>query len=86
MSGSEIVKKDVLEYVVFEKHISYEYGTWRIHGKILPEWAPPREFGERTYINPPQEPAEDKEAAVTTVVSSTAADKDLPEVTAKPIP
>lgn len=34
--GSEIVAKDVLEYVVFEKHLSNEYGVWRVHDKILP--------------------------------------------------
>jgi len=88
MSGSEILKKDVLEYVVFEKHISYEYGAWRIHGKIIPTWAPPREYGSRTYVNPVEKPAEtkeDKEAAVSTVAPSTVADKDLPEVKAKPL-
>lgn len=43
MHGSEILAKDVLEYAVFEKNISNEYGTWRLHGKIIPDWAPPRE-------------------------------------------
>ena len=32
--------KDVLEYCVFEKHLSNLYGSWRIHGKIIPEWKP----------------------------------------------
>ena len=36
MHGSEVVGKDVLEYVVFEKHIANTYGTWRIHDKIVP--------------------------------------------------
>jgi large subunit ribosomal protein L45 len=36
--GSEKLAKDCLEYVVFEKHIADEYGQWRLHGKIIPEW------------------------------------------------
>ncbi|OQR75902.1 putative 39S ribosomal protein L45 [Tropilaelaps mercedesae] len=40
MQGSEAIVKDVLEYVVFEKHLSNVYGEWRIHGKIIPEWQP----------------------------------------------
>ncbi|CAG7727395.1 unnamed protein product [Allacma fusca] len=36
--GSPITAKDVLEYVVFEKHLSNLYGAWRIHHKIIPEW------------------------------------------------
>jgi len=38
--GSEKLSKDCLEYVVFEKHIADEYGCWRLHGKILPDWLP----------------------------------------------
>lgn len=38
MAGSENIVKDVLEYVVFENHISDIYGRWRIHGKIIPDW------------------------------------------------
>lgn len=48
MHGSEIIAKDVLEYVVFEKHIANEYGKWRIHAKIIPDWAPPREPAAKT--------------------------------------
>lgn len=50
MHGSEILSKDVLEYVVFEKHIANEYGKWRIHDKIIPDWLPPREPGISTYL------------------------------------
>ncbi|XP_038077541.1 39S ribosomal protein L45, mitochondrial-like isoform X1 [Patiria miniata] len=39
MLGSEDIPKDVLDYVVFEKHLSGLYGSWRIHGKIIPDWA-----------------------------------------------
>ncbi|KAK2588710.1 hypothetical protein KPH14_001600 [Odynerus spinipes] len=56
--GSEILRKDVLEYVVFENHIANQYGRWRLHVKIIPPWMPPREVGEKTYILPP-EPAKD---------------------------
>lgn len=56
--GSEIVKKDVLDYVVFEKHLSNVYGTWRVHGKIIPDWMAPEELPGSTYILPkePEEP------------------------------
>ncbi|XP_066151388.1 large ribosomal subunit protein mL45 [Euwallacea fornicatus] len=47
--GSEIIAKDVLEYVVFEKHLSNEYGVWRVHAKIVPHWQPPKEPSKMTY-------------------------------------
>lgn len=43
MYGQEDVPKDVLEYVVFEKHLTNPYGSWRMHGKIIPSWAPPKQ-------------------------------------------
>lgn len=48
--GSDVVAKDVLEYVVFEKHIVNQYGIWRIHGKIIPDWMPPKESAPITNI------------------------------------
>ena len=36
--GHPHVAKDVLEYVVYEKHLANFYGKWRLHGKIIPEW------------------------------------------------
>lgn len=39
LQGSEAVVKDVVEYVVFEKNISDYNGKWRLHSKIIPEWA-----------------------------------------------
>jgi len=48
--GSETIAKDVLEYVVFEKHLANVYGVWRIHAKIIPDWMPPREPGRLTYL------------------------------------
>lgn len=52
MLGSESTVKDVLEYVVFEKHITNPHGVWRIHGKIIPDWLPPRDSIKKTYIRP----------------------------------
>lgn len=49
MHGSEILAKDVLEYIVFEKHLSNEYGLWRLHEKIVPNWMPPKEPIAKTY-------------------------------------
>lgn len=49
MHGSEILAKDVLEYVVFEKHISNEYGVWRLHEKIIPDWMPAKDPAPITY-------------------------------------
>ena len=43
MYGQEDVPRDVLEYVVFEKHLANPYGSWRMHGKIVPPWAPPKQ-------------------------------------------
>ena len=37
--GHPHVAKDVLEWVVFEKHIANIYGKWRLHEKIIPSWA-----------------------------------------------
>lgn len=55
MHGSEIIAKDVLEYVVFEKHLANLYGRWRVHGKIIPDWLPPKEPSLATYIKPVEE-------------------------------
>ncbi|XP_043497153.1 uncharacterized protein LOC122520899, partial [Polistes fuscatus] len=54
LKGSEILKKDVLEYIVFENHLANQYGKWRLHAKIIPNWMPPREVGEKTYIVSPE--------------------------------
>lgn len=51
--GSEAVAKDVLEYCVFEKHLSNVYGTWRLHSKIVPDWMPRSAGnGRLTYLVP----------------------------------
>jgi len=61
--GSEAVAKDVLEYVVFEKHLSNIYGMWRLHSKIIPDWLPPKEPGKLTYRVYPEKPKEAKKEA-----------------------
>ncbi|XP_045669734.1 39S ribosomal protein L45, mitochondrial isoform X2 [Ursus americanus] len=63
MYGQEDVPKDVLEYVVFEKHLVNPYGSWRMHGKIIPPWAPPKQPILKTVMIPgPQlKPWEDYE-------------------------
>ena len=50
--GSEKLAKDCLEYVVFEKHVADEYGCWRVHGKILPDWLPRQQPILRTVRKP----------------------------------
>jgi len=62
--GSEKLAKDCLEYVVFEKHIADEYGCWRVHAKILPDWLPAQQPVLRTMrkpglATPPSERVED---------------------------
>ncbi|NWH41764.1 RM45 protein, partial [Chloropsis hardwickii] len=52
MYGGEEVPKDVLEYVVFERYLVNPYGTWRMHGKIVPEWAPPKDPIIKTVMIP----------------------------------
>ena len=56
MYGSEVVAKDVLEYVVFEKHLADEYGRWRIHSKVVPDWMPARDPVRRTWRKEPPPP------------------------------
>lgn len=67
MHGSEIIAKDVLEYVVFEKNISNLYGEWRIHDKIIPPWAEPKQPSPTTYRVIERE-AEDNEDADSKIV------------------
>ena len=50
--GGEAAVKDVLEYVVFENQLSNVYGKWRIHGKIIPDWMPPKDAIKQTFIKP----------------------------------
>ena len=62
--GSENHPFEMVEYVVYEKHLSNEYGTWRIHGKIVPEWSSKTDDFEfavlRTSVKPKLEAIEAK--------------------------
>lgn len=64
--GSEVVARDVLEYVVFEKHVANTYGVWRIHDKIVPDWMPPRQPIRRTYKVEGEEEEDVEEETATT--------------------
>jgi len=81
MYGSEILAKDVLEYVVFERHLSNKYGRWRIHGKIIPDWLPPKDPVPKTYRvleqdpeEPPATPPAKEETSDTTQPQSSSSD------------
>jgi large subunit ribosomal protein L45 len=50
--GDEELVKNVLEYVIFEKNITSNYGVWRLHDKVVPEWAEPKMPIIRTYHKP----------------------------------
>ncbi|XP_078467556.1 large ribosomal subunit protein mL45 [Lampetra fluviatilis] len=52
MYGSEEVPKDVLEYVVFERHLPNPYGNWRLHGKIVPQWTKEKDPIIKTIMIP----------------------------------
>ncbi|XP_068607595.1 large ribosomal subunit protein mL45 isoform X2 [Brachionichthys hirsutus] len=41
--GNEKQPKDVLEYLVMERHLVNPYSLWRLHGKIVPAWAPAKD-------------------------------------------
>ncbi|NWT29901.1 RM45 protein, partial [Cardinalis cardinalis] len=61
MYGGEEIPKDVLEYVVFERYLVNPYGTWRMHGKIIPEWAPPKDPIIKTVMIPAPDPSQEHE-------------------------
>ncbi|NWY33033.1 RM45 protein, partial [Pheucticus melanocephalus] len=61
MYGGEDIPKDVLEYVVFERYLVNPYGTWRMHGKIVPEWAPPKDPIIKTVMIPAPDPSQEHE-------------------------
>lgn len=50
--GSDKLEQDILEYVVFERYLTSQWGSWRMHDKIVPEWAPPRTPILRSFIMP----------------------------------
>ncbi|XP_070585984.1 large ribosomal subunit protein mL45 [Erythrolamprus reginae] len=52
MYGSEQIPKDILEYVVFERHLIHKTGLWRLHDKIVATWAPPKDPLIKTVMIP----------------------------------
>jgi len=60
--GSPVVAKDVLEYIVFEKHLPNIYAQWRVHGKILPLANEGRPSSKLTYRLTAEDINEDDEA------------------------
>ncbi|XP_044744213.1 probable 39S ribosomal protein L45, mitochondrial [Coccinella septempunctata] len=83
MHGSEILAKDVLEYIVFEKHLSNEYGLWRVHAKIIPDWLPPKEPAKITFIKP-KEPIVEDITAKDSVGEKVLLDEQPPKIEGKP--
>lgn len=75
MHGSEIVEKDCLEYVVFEKHLSNEYGVWRLHEKIIPDWTPPKAPAYITYRVDDEPPAPQPEETKEVTAANEEGDK-----------
>lgn len=67
--GSEILGKDVLEYVVFEKHLSNLYGSWRLHDKIIPDWAPPKDPSKLTRVKPDPIPEVEADSSETPAIA-----------------
>uniref|UniRef100_A0A8C1E945 Large ribosomal subunit protein mL45 n=1 Tax=Cyprinus carpio carpio TaxID=630221 RepID=A0A8C1E945_CYPCA len=64
MLGDEDEPRDVLEYLVLERHLVNPYGCWRLHGKIVPAWAPPKDPIIKTVMipGPTLKPEEEFEA------------------------
>ncbi|CAF1545771.1 unnamed protein product [Rotaria magnacalcarata] len=52
MFGNETLPKDVLEYVVFERVLTFSHSQWRVHSKILPSWLPPSDPLLYTFEKP----------------------------------
>lgn len=78
MHGSEILAKDVLEYIVFENNISNEYGTWRLHSKIVPDWMPQRDPRLSTWRIVEEEP--ESSASQEEAVESVQAAEEAPKL------
>lgn len=83
MHGSEILAKDVLEYVVFEKHLSNEYGVWRLHDKLIPDWMPAKDPAPITYRiddTPPEALAAPEEETAVLAEGASAAAEQTPKL------
>jgi len=53
--GDPELKRTVLEFVVFEKRVSDTYGTWRMHGKIEPDFCEAKPPVHKTFRVPEHE-------------------------------
>ncbi len=42
----------MLEYVIFEKYLTNQHGSWRLHAKIIPAWAEAKAPIIKTYPKP----------------------------------
>ena len=60
MFGNEITSKDVLEYVVFERVLTFPYSQWRVHSKITPSWLPTSDPLLYTFAKPDIQLLEEK--------------------------
>lgn len=81
MHGSDHLPKDVLEYIVFERHMASALGTWRIHDKIIPSWMPPKEQFKKTFVLPIEKDEPQKADAVEQVVPPTVAPTETQQPT-----
>jgi large subunit ribosomal protein L45 len=72
MHGSEAIVKDVLDYVVFERSLSDQYGQWRIHAKLIPEWNERQSFSRFTSVKPEVTEEDDESPAESNSNQSTA--------------
>ncbi|CAH0550135.1 unnamed protein product [Brassicogethes aeneus] len=77
--GSEIIAKDVLEYVVFEKHLASQYGVWRVHAKIIPDWMPPKEPSPITFKKLPAPVSKEVEIVEEKPLASPSVNKNEPQ-------
>lgn len=48
VKGSDKQVKEVVDYVVFERHLSNKYGKWRVCGKLFPK--PPQQKKQITEL------------------------------------
>ncbi|KRY93274.1 putative 39S ribosomal protein L45, mitochondrial [Trichinella pseudospiralis] len=62
--GNETVPRDVLEYIIYEKHLSNLYGKWRLHGKIRPSWLSAKDNVLPTFVKPSVRPHKNEEIDV----------------------
>ncbi|XP_060063184.1 large ribosomal subunit protein mL45-like [Ylistrum balloti] len=76
MYGSETLPRDVLEYVVFEKHIVNMYGEWRLHSKITPSWMPQQAPLIKTLVKPEIPDREKIQKEIDTLVSGNEVDNE----------